>query len=702
MSDQESALAHNKPARPLHVALTRINMPAKTGRLRLTNFILNWLRDNLAPPEHRPRRAQLLIALVIIFSVAFAVRLLRFQDGQGEINRKGALLKDLITPYWKEAERILQDGRLLFPLEYPDAGDARMVVHPPGYPIVLAATFKASGDYDSLLSATQFVQIICDSVAAALLFMIAAELLPFGVAIIAGLLVALSPHLSYYSLWLSPDSLAALPVLIAVHLMVRATKRPRIVTAISAGAMIGLSCWLRSNALLLAPFLAAIVLLVVERSKRWKFSMAVIAATIIVISPITVRNRAVYHRFIPLSVGAGITLVEGIADYDKEGRFGMPAVDDDVKGKDAEWFGRPEYQGSIWEPDGIDRDRGRFARGLEVVRSNPAWFAGVMIRRAAFMLRYNDSRPYEWPFSSAKVDLVSAEPPFGHWHVNAEGRDVVWSKSPNDAIAGGTVLSRNAAVSLGEAPPVITIAGDGSQFGDQFAFEAVAVEKFTDYVLTFPAEHRQGRAAAKVTTSDRRITLASALIADQSGETERISKKRMKKTQAEGGATDSTDLIDGEPVAMIEIPFASGDRTEVRLVISNDGAIEARPIVQIGEVSLMKMGPTPQTELRLVRGVARGLQRNLFTTSLMLPLVIMGICLLALAGRNGALLILLAVPAYYLMIQSAFHTEYRYILAIHYFLFVMAAVTFYCAALLVKQGVRRIMASVNPRSNLSD
>jgi hypothetical protein len=55
-------------------------------------------------------------------------------------------------------------------------------------------------------------------------------------------------------------SLAALPVLTAIYLMSKAARRPRFITVIAAGVMIGLSCWLRSNALVLAPFLAAVVL----------------------------------------------------------------------------------------------------------------------------------------------------------------------------------------------------------------------------------------------------------------------------------------------------------------------------------------------------------------------------------------------------------------------------------------------------------
>jgi hypothetical protein len=37
-------------------------------------------------------------------------------------------------------------------------------------------------------------------------------------------------------------------------------------------------------------------------------------------------------------------------------------------------------------------------------------------------------------------------------------------------------------------------------------------------------------------------------------------------------------------------------------------------------------------------------------------------------------------------VQSAFHTEYRYILAIHYFLFIIAAVTLYCTGAAIRES----------------
>jgi hypothetical protein len=78
----------------------------------------------------------------------------------------------------------------------------------------------------------------------------------------------------------------------------------------------------------------------------------------------------------------------------------------------------------------------------------------------------------------------------------------------------------------------------------------------------------------------------------------------------------------------------------------------------------------------------------------MLPLIVAGIVLLATARRWVALLVLLAVPAYYLCVQSVFHNEYRYILAIHYLLFIMAAVSVYAGGKLIGLAAHRVAATL--------
>jgi hypothetical protein len=69
--------------------------------------------------------------------------------------------------------------------------------------------------------------------------------------------------------------------------------------------------------------------------------------------------------------------------------------------------------------------------------------------------------------------------------------------------------------------------------------------------------------------------------------------------------------------------------------------------------------------------------QKLFVTAIFLPLVLIGAGLLVHRRQFRRLAILLAVPFYYFCTQSALHTEYRYVLVIHYFLFVLAAWALY-------------------------
>jgi hypothetical protein len=147
-----------------------------------------------------------------------------------------------------------------------------------------------------------------------------------------------------------------------------------------------------------------------------------------------------------------------------------------------------------------------------------------------------------------------------------------------------------------------------------------------------------------------------------------------------------------EIIKIARMPFSSGDRGEVRVVVINNGA--PRPALALGRAQLMALGPTPHLWTRPLRALARGVERNLYTTGRMVPLVLIGIALLALARRRPALIALLSVPVYYLLLQSAFHTEYRYIIAMHYFLFIMAAITLWMTGSLAGRAARRVLNKI--------
>ncbi len=331
-------------------------------------------------PSTRPK---LLATILIIFCIAMGVRLLVWQLYRQDVD---GVMSGLTAGYKSEA-RALMNGDLRLFLAGPDPpSDASVMAHPPGYPIVMAIVFKLFGESDAAL---RFFQIVCDSLSAIFVFLIAAELTASRkIATTAGILAALSPQLAYTSSLLLPDSLSVLPILASVYLIARASQGslPSFAWPI-AGALIGVSCWLRPNGLLLPLYFAAAVPFLMPAGQRWRKAALLAVGAVLVIAPITIRNAVVFRSFVPLSLGSGVTLVEGIADYDRDGTTGAQKTDMEVLQSEAQQSGRPEYAGSLYTPDGVDRERARTRRAVAIVGERPIWFAGVMVRRAASMLR---------------------------------------------------------------------------------------------------------------------------------------------------------------------------------------------------------------------------------------------------------------------------------------------------------------------------
>jgi hypothetical protein len=137
----------------------------------------------------------------------------------------------------------------------------------------------------------------------------------------------------------------------------------------------------------------------------------------------------------------------------------------------------------------------------------------------------------------------------------------------------------------------------------------------------------------------------------------------------------------------------------VRFVVSNNGKADGSAC-EVGALELFRLGATPDQWTGALRPSVRGVQRNVFTTRQLRSVIAIGVIVLLIAGRLHSLLILIVAPAYYLIVQSAFHTEYRYVLAVHHFLFVLAAVTLYLAGILVWEAAGAIAARLWGRSEV--
>jgi hypothetical protein len=155
--------------------------------------------------------------------------------------------------------------------------------------------------------------------------------------------------------------------------------------------------------------------------------------------------------------------------------------------------------------------------------------------------------------------------------------------------------------------------------------------------------------------------------------------------------TEDWKTPDEQSVQMIEIPFVSRTEGDANIAFANGGS-NVGTRAQVGRVELNALGPASGLWLRYPRIVINLLQR-LFITAIMLPLALCGLLLLVRRRQYQTLALLLVVPAYYLCFQSALHTEYRYVLAIHYFFFLLVAVALHALGAMAWRRLLKITAA---------
>lgn len=590
-------------------------------------------------------RSRLIVGL-IIFLLAFSVRVLTWHDTRLEV---GKIQSAVVADYQRVAQLLHDGGVSSFFSRSSPLADLNNLGHPPGYSVLLAVIYSVRQS-EALV---QFVQMGADAFSAVLIFLIVAELLSVSAAVVSGVLAVLSPQLAWNSVLLLPDSISVLPILLAVFLLARAWKRPRLLSFAIIGALLGISCWLRANAMFMTLFFAATAALLMPSRKRWQFAAAVMCGALLVILPLTIRNAIVCRRFIPLSLGAGQTLLEGISDYDREGRFGIPNTDVGIMKQEAELYQRPDYYGTLFSPHGVERERARLTRGFAVIRAHPIWFAGVMAKRASSMVRLERSR------------LISTAPSITH--------SLSATASPFQVLYPTTmaqnILSPSTQIRIEEEAghaAVLTIIGNESRYGEQAAW-SLSVQPDTDCFLETAVKVEMGRIRISVVDPQRRV-LASTVI--------------------DAGSAAPNDYT---PVRMGFV----APSPNLQLVVSNEASDVPHSLSKFGPIGLYELGPARFKWTRYPRMMVHALQK-IFLTAVMLPLATIGLLILILRKKTAALVVLSLVPIYFFTVQSAIHTEYRYVIAVTYFVFAFAGIAVGCG---VDFGFRKLQLLIRSSSS---
>jgi len=273
-----------------------------------------------------------------------------------------------------------------------------------------------------------------------------------------------------------------------------------------------------------------------------------------------------------------------------------------------------------------------------VIRSHPFWFSGVMARRAASMLRLERSR------------LVSSEPPVSHSLSAMDNQEAAWTGTPAELSFSGIGLSPQAKVSLEPSSDRLILVGDDSRYGKQFSSNVVNVRRDNDYVFTAPIRIERGRMRISVANSGGKI-YSSTIV------------ETIENTKPED-----------QPTNLVQLPFIASSNERVQVVFSNEASNPSHPLLKIGPIKLFELGPARFLWTRYPRLLVHGIQK-IFLTAVMLPLAIVGLAVLIFRKHSRALIILAAVPVYFFVVQSIVHTEYRYVLAVDFFLFALVGVT---------------------------
>ena len=328
---------------------------------------------------------------LMIVLLAFTVRLLTAEFINQHITDSAWFPHGIYAIFDNQAQDILDGKTNAFwvedALESPRAATA--AVYPPGYSLWLAFIYRLSGTRSVLV--VQLVQLTLDALFVLLITGTGVTAYGWRAGLTAGVLAAMSPLLAFNGATPLADSPTAWMVVGGAWMLLLAMKRLSWRWALGAGLMMGASCWLRANALLLGLWCAVALVWFVRAS--WPIALRLsgifLLGVLLLVAPVIIRNSRAFHAFVPGGMGVGTNLWEGLGETSRAAEFGAVFGDANVIEQERAEMGLPaDAPLALYWPDGLERDRARMRKALGVIRTHPFWFAGVMVRRMAGMLKY--------------------------------------------------------------------------------------------------------------------------------------------------------------------------------------------------------------------------------------------------------------------------------------------------------------------------
>jgi 4-amino-4-deoxy-L-arabinose transferase-like glycosyltransferase len=310
----------------------------------------------------RPQRA--LIAIAVL---AFALRL-----------AYAAATDELRAPQVWETEQIatnlIEHHQFIFHYTH-DVMTSRAYIEPM-YPFVAAGVYLVTNH--SLL-AMVLLQLLIAAASVWLLGRVATLASGRGdVGIVAALLMAVHPGFIRYACVLHPLVFDTFFFIAAGGAVIRYRQLPTLRRGLTAAAVIGLGVLTRPTILLFLLPLVWIAWRTCDTLKtRALRSVAVIAVTLAVVAPWTIRNAIVLHHFVLTRSGTGYVFWLGHNPWTTGSAM-------DGEGRPLIFLAPPELQKRVWAAGEIGRDRIFMQEATDYIRRDPAEAVVRVIKRLGY------------------------------------------------------------------------------------------------------------------------------------------------------------------------------------------------------------------------------------------------------------------------------------------------------------------------------
>ncbi|NTU70938.1 MAG: glycosyltransferase family 39 protein [Coriobacteriia bacterium] len=217
----------------------------------------------------------------------------------------------MTSSYWETTSdgvlRVSQAGHALL------GGIERNAYTMPGYPIVRAAVMAATPSDGPARIATRLLQALLSTLVAWVAYLLGRRFSERA-GLLALLGCALYPPFTLANSYLLTEVVFTAVLIASVYAVVRWSDDLDTRWALAAGALFGVSLYIRPTMALWIPF-AALCVVVARRSqvKKVLLQSALLGLVVIaVITPWWLRNGSIYDRFVPFTTGAAVTTIEAI------------------------------------------------------------------------------------------------------------------------------------------------------------------------------------------------------------------------------------------------------------------------------------------------------------------------------------------------------------------------------------------------------